>query len=121
MIIVDTSVWADHFRARDAELVETISSGRILQHPYVTGELVLGNPPDRQTMIAVLGSFPQIVPQVFDSFIEFAERLSLGGTGIGFVDANLLASAVASKAQVWTRDKRLAAQAERLGLGFTPA
>lgn len=121
MIIVDTSVWADHFRVRDAELVATISDGRILQHPFVTGELALGNPPDRRAMIAVLGSFPQIVPQPFELFIEFADRRSLGGAGIGFVDANLLASAAASDAKVWTRDKRLAAQAERLGLGFKPA
>lgn len=120
MIIVDTSVWADHFRVRDAELVETMTSGRILQHPYVTAELALGNPSDRRAMIAVLGSFPQIAPQSFEPFIEFAERFSLGGTGIGFVDANLLASAAASQAKVWTRDKRLAAQAERLGLGCAP-
>lgn len=120
MIIVDTSVWADHFRTRDAELIEMMSSGHILQHPYVTGELALGNPRDRAAMVAVLGSFPQISPQPFGLFLDFADRQSLGGTGIGLVDASLLASAAAGDAKIWTRDKRLAVQAERLGLNYQP-
>jgi predicted nucleic acid-binding protein len=118
LIIVDTSVWADHFRARDSELIEVISGGQIVQHPYVTGELALGNPSDRSAMFAILSSLPQIGPEAPQRFLDFVERQALGGTGIGFVDANLLASASATGARVWSRDKKLAAQADRLGLAY---
>lgn len=72
-------------------------------------------------MVAILNSFAQICPEPFERFLAFADRHSLGGTGIGFVDANLLATAAAADAVLWTRDKRLAAQAGRLGLAYRPA
>jgi predicted nucleic acid-binding protein len=42
----------------------------------------------------------------------------LGGAGIGFVDAHLLAACRLSGALLWTRDKRLRTQAQRLSLAW---
>jgi len=119
VILLDTSVWADHFRGAVSHVVELIESGQVIQHSFVTGELALGNPPERETMVSVLDAFPQapIVPH--SDLMAFVQRHELGGSGIGFVDANLLVSvAVADSAELWTRDKRLLAQAERLGLAY---
>jgi len=47
----------------------------------------------------------------------YIERYSLFGMGIGYVDANLLAgTSITVGAQIWTRDRRLSAAAERVGL-----
>ena len=48
--------------------------------------------------------------------LYFAEQHRLTGTGIGFVDAHLLASALLSKLPLWTTDARLRAAAVRLGI-----
>lgn len=42
---------------------------------------------------------------------------ALWGTGLGYVDAHLLASArLTAGTRIWTRDQRLAAAAARLGV-----
>jgi predicted nucleic acid-binding protein len=51
-------------------------------------------------------------------WIDHLERHKLAGRGIGYVDAHLLAAvAIDAPARLWTRDKRLRAIAEELGLG----
>ena len=120
MILVDTSIWADHFAKTIAGLSELIAGDEVLQHPFVTGELALGNPTDRSAMIATLQSLPQAEVQEPCELLTFAGRHDLGGTGIGYVDAHLLASAHAHGARLWSKDKRLARQAERLALAYEP-
>lgn len=118
MIIVDTSVWADHFRNPAGALAALILSNRIAQHPFVTSELALGNPRDRGSMVAMLEALHNVQPEKNSDLLQFVEQRELGGTGIGFVDAHLLASSATNQALLWTRDKRLQAQAERLGLAY---
>jgi hypothetical protein len=48
--------------------------------------------------------------------LSFLERNELARSGIGWVDAHLLASAVLDRTGFWTLDRRLAAAASRLGL-----
>ena len=43
MILVDTSVWIDHFRRRGASLVHLLDAGLVLCHPFVIGELACGH------------------------------------------------------------------------------
>jgi predicted nucleic acid-binding protein len=43
MILVDASVWIDHFRAESTRLVRLLNGVRVLGHPWVTGELALGS------------------------------------------------------------------------------
>lgn len=119
MIVIDTSIWADHIHKRVPELALLLERDLVLQHPFVTGELALGNPRNRQTMIATLDALPQV--EVWDPgrLLAFTERQGLGGTGIGYVDAHLLLAAYSRRARLWTRDRRLLAQAERLGLAYT--
>lgn len=118
MILVDTSIWANHLHRPIEHLLKAIGDGIVVHHPFVTGELALGNPANRMKMVEMLNALPptHIVDQ--GSLIAFVEANAIGGTGIGFVDAHLLASAFGQKLQLWTLDKRLTAQAERLGLAY---
>ena len=45
----------------------------------------------------------------------------LAGSGIGWVDAHLLAAALAAEADLWTFDRRLARVAAAHGMAFTPS
>jgi predicted nucleic acid-binding protein len=48
---------------------------------------------------------------------DFIDRHALAGTGVGYIDAHLLASVrLTPTASLWTHDKRLHAVAGRLGL-----
>jgi len=42
VILVDTAVWIDHLSDGDAHLAELLEHGVVLAHPWVTGELALG-------------------------------------------------------------------------------
>jgi predicted nucleic acid-binding protein len=49
--------------------------------------------------------------------LRMIERRRLMGKGLGYIDVHLLASvALTQDAQLWTRDKALAAAAKELGL-----
>ena len=54
MILVDTSVWIDHLRRHDAMLARLLGEGQVLAHPFVTGELALGNLRNRDTVVNAL-------------------------------------------------------------------
>jgi len=43
MILVDTSVWIGHLRRADLTLSALLECRKILAHPFVIGELALGN------------------------------------------------------------------------------
>lgn len=117
MILVDTSIWIDHFRSGDRHLADLLDAGSVLAHPFVTAEIALGNPPQRQTILRRLRGLPQAEMATAREFMLFIEEHSLFGQGIGFVDAHLLASCrLTSDTLLWTRDKRLLAVAQRLNL-----
>lgn len=121
MILIDASVWIDHIRAPDAKLALAIASGLILQHPFITAEVSLGSIKNRTRLVGMLNSLNQATPVSTRRLLEFAEEAAIHGTGIGMVDAHLLASASAlDDARLWTRDKRLLRQAERLNLAYAP-
>ncbi|QHE86025.1 type II toxin-antitoxin system VapC family toxin [Hydrogenophaga sp. BPS33] len=122
MILVDTSVWIDHLRSSDAALVERLHQGAVLGHPFVTGELALGSLRQRAAVLEALRALPQATPARDDEVLLFVEQHALHGLGIGWVDAHLLAATrLTAGAQLWTRDKRLLATCQRLGLAHQAA
>ena len=119
MILVDTSVWVDHLRDGAPALAAALEQGRVLTHPFVLGELACGNLKNRGEVLQLLGELPAAPMATDPEALDFIERRALMGRGIGYVDVHLLASvALAGTAQLWTRDKRLAAVAADLELAY---
>jgi predicted nucleic acid-binding protein len=117
MILVDTSVWIDHLRQGDPDLVRALEAGTVLGHPFVVGELACGNLSSRGEVLKLLRALPQAPVATEDEVLAYIDRRALMGRGIGYLDVHLLASAaLAGTATLWTRDKRLAAVAHDLGL-----
>lgn len=121
MIIVDTSSWIDHLRGIDSPLDEILGSGLELLHPFVHGELLLNGLPKRGAFAERLQGLkpaPVATPADVAAFIVWAK---LAGTGVGYVDTNLLVSAkLISSGCILSQDRNLRIQAERLGLAYQP-
>lgn len=117
MILVDTSVWVDHFRASDTRLVGLLDRTAVTMHPFIVGELACGNLANRKSTLELLSQLPAAAIAEHDEVLRFISTRKLFGKGIGLVDAHLLASVTISGDQLWTRDKRLRAMALQLGCG----
>ena len=121
MILVDTSIWIDHFRSTDLGLVRVLQEDQVLVHPFVLGELALGMIAVRDRALSYLSQLRKPATATPDEVLELIDRARLYGSGIGYVDVHLLASALLTPgARIWTRDERLADVAERMGVALTP-
>ncbi len=118
MILADTSVWVDHLRRPNSEMIDCLIARDILMHPFVIGELACGTLPDR-SVLQRLDELPQIVRATHDEVLSLIESHGFMGRGIGYIDAHLLASAIRDgSASLWTRDRRLAQIPEELGVAY---
>jgi predicted nucleic acid-binding protein len=93
VILVDTSVWVQHLRALDRTLAWLLDLGLVLTHPFIVGELALGNLRNRDVILSSLRALPQGRAAGSDERLHFIGRNELYGSGIGYGDAHLLASA----------------------------
>ena len=117
MILVDTSIWIDHIRSADPFLQDLLQRRQVLSHPVVIGELALGRSRREGEIIRELSKLPKSDLATNDEVLIFIRENALGGSGVGYGDAHLLASTRLSLgASLWTRDRRLLAAARRLGL-----
>jgi predicted nucleic acid-binding protein len=117
VILVDTSVWVDHLRLGEPALTELLIQNQVVVHPFVLGEISLGNLRRRDEVLGSLANLPPVMAASDSEVLGFIEAAELHGLGIGYVDAHLLAAArLAPGVTIWTRDKRLKATAETLGL-----
>ena len=116
MILVDTSVWIDHFRAADQQLSALLSRNEVLAHPFVIGEIALGSVAKRAEVLRYFSNLPAAVAATHDEVMHFIDRHNLANSGLGYIDAHLLASAVLTPGGgLWSRDKTLRAAAVRCG------
>lgn len=121
MILVDTSVWVEHLRTGQPALRHLLDNAAVLSHPWVIGELALGQLSHRTEVLGLLGSLPAATVATAVETLRFIDGHQLFGTGISYVDAQLLAAArITPDARLWTSDKRLARAATRLDLAVDP-
>ena len=124
MILVDTSVWIDYVRGvpRARPLADHLEVNEVLVHPFVRGELALGRvSAAAATVLESLELLPSLRPVADDEVLAMVKERRLAGSGIGWVDAHLLAAALAAEADLWTFDRRLAHVAAARGMAFTPS
>jgi predicted nucleic acid-binding protein len=117
VILVDTSIWMDHLRVGDERLAALLDGGEVLAHPFVIGELALGNLRQRNMFLSNLLRLPQADVASDAEVLGLIDRERLFGRGIGYIDAHLLAAArLTVDTRLWTRDRTLNMAAAQLGL-----
>lgn len=120
-VLIDTSVWVDHFRKRNNALVHVLELDLAIMHPLIVGEIACGTPPNRIQTLSDLNGLQQAQQASIREVMSFIEREHLFGLGCGFVDLLLLASTLMTPGvELWTLDKRLCALAERFGVMHQP-
>jgi predicted nucleic acid-binding protein len=109
VILVDSSIWIDHFRSPLSGLELLLRHRRVLGHPAVRGEVAMGSLKDRLSKLAALDQLP-MAEQASDAEVFRAiEDNRWFSRGIGFIDAHLLASAMTTPdTRLWTVDSQLA-------------
>lgn len=116
MVLVDTSVWVAHFRERNEGLALLLNSGQVFCHPLVVGELACGNLKQRSEILSLLRALPSVVVAEHNEVIDFVENQRLMGKGLGFIDMHLIASALMSRVNLWTFDRKMNQFTTLLGL-----
>ncbi len=118
MILVDTSVWVEHLKTGRGPLGALLEEGRVLTHEFVIGELACGQLARRAELLTLLRDLPAAPPAAHEEVLALVEQHRLAGSGIGWVDAHLLASTLLAGSMLLTLDRPLRAIASRLGLAF---
>ena len=122
-VLVDTSVWVDHFRRTNDALIDLITRDLAATHPMVIVELACGTPPaPRAQTLSDLALLTHVQQATMGEVQEFIEREKLYGLGCGLVDVSLLASTIITPdTKLWTMDKRLNDLAERFAVAYKPS
>jgi predicted nucleic acid-binding protein len=121
MVLVDTSVWIRFLYGREPyrhELGRVLNLGQVISHELVYGELLIGDTGGQRILFAAYIHLPKAALVPHHEVVDFVHHRRLHGRGIGWVDAHLLASAVAGGFQVWTADERFYALARELGVAY---
>jgi predicted nucleic acid-binding protein len=119
MILIDTSVWINHFQRSEPRLLALLDNRGVLMHPVVIGELCCGTLRNRAHAISYMQSLP-LAASIADSeeTMFVIESRDLWGKGIGWSDAQLVASALISGCKLWTHDKQLHSVAASLHIAY---
>ena len=92
---------------------------QLVIHPFVIGELALGSFRHPERILRGVKALPHVAVATPEEVLQFIDRNRLGGSGIGYVDAHLLAAVrLTPGLGLWTRDRALHTIAHRLGLAF---
>jgi predicted nucleic acid-binding protein len=118
MVLVDTSVWVEHFRTGNIGLANLLNEGDVVYHLFIAGELACGNLSNRTEILSLLQALPLVNHAEHGEVMQFIENYKLMGKGLGYVDMHLIASAVLSKVPIWTLDKKLKDISSKLDLDY---
>ena len=119
-VLVDTSLWVEHFRRKNDVLIELLALDLVLTHPMILLELACGTPPEpRAKTLNDLAMLHSARVSMLGEIQAFVERHQLYGQGCGLVDVSLLCSAIITpNTRLWSIDKRLDALAARFGVAY---
>jgi predicted nucleic acid-binding protein len=120
-VLVDSSIWIEHFRKGHPHLTELLKDGMVLMHPFVLGELACGNLKKRGEILADLAELPKAVEASHEETLDLMERRKLWGCGIGWIDTHLIASALLSNCRLLMIDDRLQRTAAQAGVRLEKA
>jgi hypothetical protein len=118
MVLVDSSIWVAHLRQGATGLERLLNDGDVVCHSFVIGELACGHLKNRSEILSLLQSLPLAAQAEHGEVMQFIEEHRLAGKGLGYVDTHLLASALLSRAPLWTFDAPLSRAASHLGVKY---
>ena len=118
MVLVDTSVWINHFNKKDVILSKLLNGGKVVIHSFIIGELSCGKIKNRAEILSLLQNLPRTSILTLDEYLVFIESNKLMGKGLGFVDIHLLGSSLLTGSKLFTYDKKLAEVANSLHLKY---
>lgn len=107
MVLVDTSVWIDHFQKNEPQLRQLLFDEEVLTHPFIIGELACGSIKNRSEILTLLHALPSANVAENKEVHGFIEHHKLYGLGLGLIDVHLITSSLLSNSFLWTRDKTL--------------
>ena len=118
MVLVDTSVWIDHFRNENAQLIHLLNNSEVFCHQFIVGEIACGNIQNRLEILSLLKSLPQSSIVEHEEILIFIDKNNIMGQGLGYIDIALLTSAILSGLSLWTLDKNLKTIAEKFDIHY---
>jgi predicted nucleic acid-binding protein len=116
VVLVDTSVWVEHFCSVEPTLAGLLEGASVLTHPLVLGELFCGRFNNRRQVFDYLQALPRAQVATHEEVMRFVDERKIFGRGVGWIDMHLLACALLSDCLLFTRDRRLAEIAAELGV-----
>ena len=117
-VLIDTSIWVDHFRKTTPLLKTLLEEDHVVIHPFIIGELACGSLGNRTEILELLALLPPCHQADFEEILSLIHSKKLYGKGIGFVDVGLVASSLLTQSLLWTADKRLNKVASDLKIQF---
>ena len=121
LILVDTSVWIDHFLHDSLALRRLLDEDQVLCHPLVIGELACGNMKHRSEVLDSLAALPSAPIVEYEEILRFIETHKLFGLGLGWIDVHLLAATLLDRVTLWTLDQSLRQAAHTLACRYEPS
>ena len=116
MTLVDTSAWVDHFRSGNDALKRLLRDSEVVIHPFVLGELSLGEMRNRSEIMGLLANLPEVQVAEHREVMHLVGSRSLAGSGVSWIDVHLIASALLAGAKLMTKNKALIRTGRGLGI-----
>ncbi len=76
MVLVDTSVWINHFNRKDIKLSELLEEGKVLINAFIIGELSCGKIKNRNEILALLQNLPRTSILTIDEYLVFIKKIN---------------------------------------------
>ena len=122
MILVDTSIWIRYLANREpyaSRMSKLLDSDVVAGHELVQGELLIGDSGGRRRfLVDTYDQLRQAETVAHAEVVHFVRHHALHGSGIGWVDAHLLASVRVGGMVLWTADAALESAAKLLHVGY---
>ncbi|MBN1780081.1 type II toxin-antitoxin system VapC family toxin [bacterium] len=118
MVLADTSVWIDHLRNMNDQLVDLLNDGEVFCHPFIIGELACGNLKNRKEILTDLQALPKTSIIDHEEIMFFIENNKIMGKGLGYIDIAILTSSLVTGIPLWTFDQKLNAEAIKFNLSY---
>lgn len=119
-VLVDTSIWVDHFKHKNENLIGLLLSDQVYSHPMIIAELACGTPPaPRERTLDDINQLQKANQATLDEVMSFIERERIYGLGCGLVDLCILTSTlITPNARLWTLDRRLSLLSKRFNVSY---